>query len=172
MFFGVDIKKQPVVSIPVLAVFILLVGCSNPEKQALDSFQPVIKFLSSETNSDGNLQFKDFSFDISKTDSIVSPFTGNITFKSKSGYSVFICNFAMQNNKWVHKKIETHLDDLAIHDMINQIDNNTNFINDEVRETDKSQNVELIRGTADMEKSIIDRDLSNFLHCAATENNN
>ena len=48
-----------------------LIGCTKPETKALDSFKPVVTFLSSQTNSDGKIEYSDLSYDVEKTDSLI-----------------------------------------------------------------------------------------------------
>ena len=80
--------------------------------------------MSGLTNFYGKIKCSDFSYNVEKTDSVVSPFTGVITFKADiphdlyEAYYAFTCQFAEQDGKWIHKKIDieykavsyTHLD--------------------------------------------------------------
>jgi hypothetical protein len=97
-----------------LMICLFVSGCSNPEKEALDSFKTIAAHLASQKNSDGNAKFSDFSINVEKSNSLVSPFVGVLTFKAlrKGGSSgaegvyTFTCHFAMQDGKWVHKNID------------------------------------------------------------------
>jgi hypothetical protein len=91
-------------------------GCSNPEKEALESFKAIATHLGLQKDSDGQGKFWDFSINVEKSNSLVSPFIGVLTFKehrsSKSsgaeGDYIFTCHFAMQDGKWVLKNIDSN----------------------------------------------------------------
>lgn len=118
-----------------LAVALFLVGCSksenpaaqnsttnstqvpeSPEQNAVNSFKSVVKFLSSKTNDDGGTEFLNLSYDVEKTDSLISPITGVITYTPKDSnyippYNIITCHFAFQDGKWVLKSIESGRED-------------------------------------------------------------
>src|SRR3989442_1906193 len=75
-------KHQAVHYVLFTMVLACLCGCSNPEKKALNSFKSIINFLSAIRNDDGSRKFSDFSFNVRRTDSVLSPFAGEITFDS------------------------------------------------------------------------------------------
>jgi hypothetical protein len=137
-------------------------GCSDPQKQALNSFKPVVDHFSSQTNSDGPL-YSDISYDVQKSDSLVSPFTGTIRFRKDE--AIFTCHFALQDSKWVHKSIESDIDKNAEQLALNRIDADTNIINDTVRETIKAQYIQGTETLPAWEKRDIDNDLAKFLGC-------
>jgi hypothetical protein len=151
-----------------LLLLFFICGCSNPEKKALNSFKPIVTFLSSQTNSDGKIEYSDLSYDVEKTDSLISPFTGIVVFHE--GNSIFTCHFALQNDKWVHKSIDSSLDTKLQQEEMTRMDEDTNIISDEVREKNKSQVIELEQMTARFQKSNLDRDLSKFLGCPQISN--
>lgn len=55
---------------------------ANPEKDVLNSFRPILAYLGGMTNFDGEVKYTNFSFNVSKTDSLVSPYVGEICFDS------------------------------------------------------------------------------------------
>ena len=77
--------------------------------------------------------------------------------------NIFTCHFALQDGKWVYKSIDSSVDEKLQEEEITRIDEDTNIINDEVREKIKSQNVEMEQMTAQLQKENIGRDLSKFL---------
>lgn len=87
---------------------ILFCGCSNPEEKAVNSFKTIVEHLQAKKNKKGTAKFADFSFNVKKSDSLVSPFLGVLNFKfvSGSGSYLFECQFAMQDGKWIHKNID------------------------------------------------------------------
>src|SRR5436309_960592 len=89
-----------------------LCGCSNPEKTALDSFKPIVIYLSGLTNSDASAspEYSDFVFKVSKFDSPVNPFVGTISFEKRTHETkyTYTCRFMRQNDKWVHKIIDVN----------------------------------------------------------------
>ena len=142
-----------------LVIPLFLVGCSNPQKKALDSFKPIITFLGSQTNLNGGIEFSDFSYDVEKTDSLISPFTGVIVFKEHLIFhgdtlptKTYTCHFAEQNGKWVHKSIdieEEHSAEEASHD--------------------ENNNRALSQLSIRISKMALDKELSGFLGCPAIE---
>ena len=151
-----------------LISFLFLIGCTKPETKALDSFKPVVTFFSSQTNSAGEIKYSDLSYDVKKTDSLISPFTGIIVFHERN--NIFTCHFALQNDKWVHKSIDSSVDEKLQQEEMQRIDEDTNIINDEVREKIKSQNIEMEQMTAQLQKGNLDRDLSRLLGCPQISN--
>jgi hypothetical protein len=142
-----------------LLPLLFICGCSNPEKKALDSFKPIITFLGSQTNQDGNTQYSDFSFDIKKTDSLISPFTGVIIFKEHRIWHGDIlptytdtCHFAQQDGKWVHKSIDIEEEHLAGE-----------------ASQDENNNRALSQLGIFASKMSLDKDLSKYLGCSAIE---
>ena len=141
-----------------LVITLFIVGCSNPDKKALVSFKPIVTFLESQTNSDGRAEFSDLSYNVEKSDSLVSPFIGLITFKEhyKSLAFTYTCKFAEQDGKWVHKSIdvqELHPAGEATPD-----ENNSS-----------AQISQLVIGTL---RASLDGKLSGFLHCPKTISDN
>ena len=104
----------------------LLVGISTfgdeaSQTIAIDSFQKMSELIQKNTSTfffgnrgqRMNLNFSEVSFDVKKTDSLVSPLNGIMVFKetTASGFlSVVTLTWAFQNNKWVFKtcKHESH----------------------------------------------------------------
>jgi len=81
-----------------------------PETKALNSFKTIVAYLSGLTNTGGNAEFTDFAFNVNKTDSLVSPFTGYITFQAPRSLTndytlVITCQCAQQEGKWLHKEV-------------------------------------------------------------------
>jgi len=159
-------KSVFAVLLSLVALFIF--GCSSREQKALESFKPVVVYLSGTNFNSG---YSDFSYNVQKTDSLVSPFIGIITFKEDSSfenykaYYAFTCHFAEQDGKWVHKSIDIE------HRVINDPDPDLkNAINDEVRYEIRTQNINSEKHLMALYRLELDNKLSIFLNCPKIDN--
>jgi hypothetical protein len=148
-----------------LIIPLFIVGCSNPEKKALNSFKPIIVFLSSQTNTDGSITFSDFSYNVEKSDSLVSPFIGVITFKADSSnhkaYYAYTCHFAEQDGKWIHKSIDIE------YQVTSGLDPNAtnDGVSDEIRAQHDQAAQQFNQQVLNIFKTLLDNKLSAFLNC-------
>jgi hypothetical protein len=142
-------------------------GCSDPGKRALDSFKPIITYLSSQTNNDGRIEYSDFTYNVEKTDSLVSPFTGLITFKKHTTFAdyTYTCSFADQNNKWVLKSIDE--EGQPTEERKEYENAEANFFDLEQQEKARATDLGLIQLNISVEKDGLDAQLSKFLGCPA-----
>ena len=83
-------------------------GCSKPEQKALESFKLIVAHLSELKSKKGTATYSDISFNVNKTDSLISPFTGVINLQDEE-HNPYTCTFALQDGKWVHKEIEAEI---------------------------------------------------------------
>jgi hypothetical protein len=149
-----------------LLAALLIVGCSSREQKSLNSFKSIVVYMSGLTNFYGKIKCSDFSYNVEKTDSVVSPFTGVITFKADiphdlyEAYYAFTCQFAEQDGKWIHKKI-----DIEYKVVIDPDSNIKNTINDEVRDNIKAQTEQMHEPVVFYNKHYLDDELSVFLNC-------
>lgn len=83
------------------------------DKKVLESFKTVVGIINTQTNSEGGAQYSDTQYDVKKTDSIVSPYTGVLTFKRQIDPEVYdfvwTVTFAHQDGKWVGKSIDCEI---------------------------------------------------------------
>ena len=87
-----------------VATLTIVCGCSKPEQKpeqkALKSFELVVAEVREATNSWGKRAYSDISFNVKKTDSLVSPFAGLIRCKDEKD-QFYIMYLAFQDSKWV-----------------------------------------------------------------------
>jgi hypothetical protein len=157
-----------------LLPLLYICGCSNPDKKALDSFKPIIAFLGSQTNSDGKIEYSDFSYNVEKTDSLVSPFTGVTVFKRHivlpdgKNYSdyIFTCHFAQQDGKWVHKSIDVEKQETEEGKKY-EAEYQRNET-DEVRAKQDANSAQISQLGISISKMSLDSQLAKFLNCPKT----
>lgn len=142
-------KPKMFVLFACLIVFVS--GCSNNEQKALKSFEPIVSHLAGLKIPDGKAKCSNLSYNVNKTDSLVSPFAGVITFKIGERIT-FTCRFAQQDSKWVHKSIDTEVD-YAGEDSQNDLPRR-----------------EFFESLAEIHKNSLDKTLASFLKCSRIYN--
>jgi hypothetical protein len=155
-----------------LVVLFVICGCTSREQKALNSFKPIIAFLGSQTNHDGGIEFSDFSYNVEKRDSLVSPFVGLITFKNHTKYHdlIYTCRFAEQDEKWVHKSID--IEETQTAEGISYEEDYEKNMSDEVRAKQQASHLQVTQLTIKISKMSLDGELADFLHCQKTISDN
>jgi len=86
-------------------------AANSLDAKVLASFKKLGEVINVQTNSTGDLKYSDLQFDVRKTDSLVSPYTGVLVFKREGANATFnwTCTFSYQEALWVHKLSECEI---------------------------------------------------------------